>query len=306
VSVPDAITEIADVFMGVPIFFILSGFLIWGSIGRSGSFKDYAVKRAIRIFPELWVGVLIEILLLIILLKEKINWILLAAFTFGQATVFQFWTPDFLRGYGCGTPNGTLWTLGVTIQFYFVVWFIYKLLKNKKIYWWISALVLSIVIKALSPTISDLLPGVIGKLYSQTLFPYLWMFLFGAFLANYKEKAVPILKKIWWILLPLSFAFSISRFDIGFEGYGVFTYLLRVSGFIGLCYNLPKLNIKFDISYGLFIYHMIVVNLMIEFGWTGKIYYLIIALLVSIILASASTWLGRVIPNILDKNKQRR
>lgn len=57
-------------------------------------------------------------------------------FTIGQATIFQFWTPDFLRGYGVGCPNGALWTISIFIQFYFCVFFIYKWLNKRNIYLW--------------------------------------------------------------------------------------------------------------------------------------------------------------------------
>ena len=42
-------------------------------------------------------------------------------FIFCQSSIFQFWTPNFLRGYGCGTPNGSLWTIGILIQFYIII-----------------------------------------------------------------------------------------------------------------------------------------------------------------------------------------
>lgn len=58
-------------FSGVPIFFALSGLLIWFSISNSVSVKQY----------------------------------------FGKLTIFQFWTPDSLRDYGVGTPNGAFWVL---------------------------------------------------------------------------------------------------------------------------------------------------------------------------------------------------
>ncbi len=38
---------------GVPIFFVISGFLMWFSIGRSISYKEYLKKRFWRIYPEL-------------------------------------------------------------------------------------------------------------------------------------------------------------------------------------------------------------------------------------------------------------
>lgn len=306
VDVPSIVSRIFGVFMGVPIFFILSGYLIWNSIGKSENIKDYAIKRATRIFPELWIGVAVEIVLLLVFLKGVIDWLMLGVFAFGQSTVFQFYTPDFLRAYGCGTPNGALWTLGVTIQFYCAVWFIYKLLHNKNIRWWLSALIISVAIKAASPYIVNSLPLLVGKLWGQTLFSYLWMFMFGTFLAQYQDRAIPFLKKTWWILLGMSFVFSALKLDIDPASYGVFKYLFRVSGFIGLCYNIPSLNIKFDFSYGLYIYHMIIVNLMIELGFIGKWYHLIIALIASVAVACASTCVGKYISDIIVKKQRRK
>lgn len=301
IQMPNLVTSILGVFMGVPIFFVLSGYLIWTSVGRSENFASYAKKRAVRIFPELWIGVAIEIGVILLLFKEKINWLLLAAFAFCQSSFLQFWTPDFLRSFGCGTPNGALWTMGLTIQFYFFVWFIYKIMHQKNLYWWGAALLGSIAIKAASPMISSALPGVFGKLYGQTLLPYLWLFLFGTFLSEYKEKTIPLLKKYWYIPFLCSFVFSATKFDIGFNSYGVFTYILRVSGLIGLSYNLPKLNAKLDVSYGLFIYHMIVVNIMLELGFVGKIHHLLIALFASVILAVGSTYIGKHIATKVSK-----
>ena len=129
-------SEFIKLFYGVPVFFTLSGFLIWQSIGRSHTFSDYTKKRFWRIFPELWVAVAVEIVVLLLLYHQPIDWPRLGLFAIGQATIFQFWTPVFLRGYGCGCPNGALWTITVLIQFYFLAYFIYKWLKNKRLYIW--------------------------------------------------------------------------------------------------------------------------------------------------------------------------
>lgn len=122
---------------GVPIFFALSGFLIWFSIERSASYGHYLKKRFWRIYPELWVAVIVEIAVLVFLYH---GWNIkqLALFAFGQGTLFQFWTPGSLRGYGVGTPNGALWTIGVMIQFYAVAWFFHKLMKGRKPSTWIA------------------------------------------------------------------------------------------------------------------------------------------------------------------------
>jgi len=42
-------------FSGVPIFFVVSGYLVAGSLARSTSLSSYFRNRALRIFPGLWV-----------------------------------------------------------------------------------------------------------------------------------------------------------------------------------------------------------------------------------------------------------
>ncbi|MBQ5663194.1 MAG: acyltransferase [Bacteroidaceae bacterium] len=57
------IDNIIHFFDGVPIFFTLSGFLIWHSIGRSRTFSEYLKKRFWRIYPELWMAVIVEFII---------------------------------------------------------------------------------------------------------------------------------------------------------------------------------------------------------------------------------------------------
>jgi len=44
------------IFEGVPVFFCLSGFLLWDSIGKTPTFQCYLKKRVFRLYPELWGG----------------------------------------------------------------------------------------------------------------------------------------------------------------------------------------------------------------------------------------------------------
>ena len=158
---------------GVPIFFVISGFLMWFSIARSNSYEQYLKKRFWRILPELWVAVILEIIVIVIVYS---GWNLkdLLLFAFGQGTFLQFWTPESLKTYGVGTPNGALWTIGVMMQFYIVVWFFYKLMKNRSIWAWIAGFAISFSISfALGKIIHDLLRiDIIGKLYDQTVIKY--------------------------------------------------------------------------------------------------------------------------------------
>ena len=68
-----------------------------------------------------------------------------------QSTVLQFWTPSCLRDYGCDTPNGSLWTIGVMVQYYVVLCLLHRFLHGKGIRRWILILMVGIVCNVLTP-----------------------------------------------------------------------------------------------------------------------------------------------------------
>ena len=218
------------------------------------------------------------------------NWPQTMLFVVTQSTFFQFWTPDCLRGYGCGTPNGALWTIGVLIQFYVIAYWLYRWLHAKKLIVWIMGGVIpAIIIGLVSPLIRNTMPEVIGKLYGQTFLPYLWMFVIPCFVAEYKDKILPVLVRYWWVFL---LAVLIRKYAISTDikmAYGLFHTLLLFFSLIGMAYVFPQLNVKTDISYGIYIYHMTVVNALIATGYLHDQWLLLFVLFVTCLLAWAST-----------------
>ena len=276
-------------FRGVPIFFAMSGFLIWFSIERTNSYSAYLKKRFFRIYPELWVGVFVEIITILILYDE---WNLkdIILFTFTQLTIFQFWTPSSLRGYGCGTPNGSLWTICTLIQFYIIAWFLHKLLHKKKILFWIVSLVISVSISVLLQVILENMFGmsVFTKLFDQSVVRYLWLFIVGIFISEFWNDIDTFLKKYWIVFLLLGMLFYITKIDI-FAGYYLFWSAFMICGVIGFAYQYPFLKIRIDISYGCYIYHMIIVNMFITFGWVKSWRYFFVIYGLTCIIAYIST-----------------
>lgn len=274
-------------FNGVPIFYAITGFLIYYSVERSPSFCKYIRKRFLRIYPELWVALIFEVGTLIFFAHDSINIKELSLFMFGQGTLFQFWTPDSLRTYGCGVPNGALWTIGIIIQFYLIVWWLYKLLKNNKLFF--LCLILALAVGVLSPRLASFMPEICYKLYSVTVIPYLWLFLIGVMLAKFKDSIIPLIARFWWCFLVISFLSYVSGIDLSTGLYGLVSSSFLVVGLIGFAYRYPNMNIKTDISYGIYIYHMIVMNVFIELGLVSHWYYLIAVAAITLLLAYLST-----------------
>ena len=71
--------------------------------------------------------------------------------------------------------------------------------------------------------------------------------------------------------------------------YSLFGTLLLFLGMIGFAYSFPKLNIKTDISYGVYIYHMTVVNALIALGYMHSVWLFVLVLITTCLLAWIST-----------------
>lgn len=74
---------------------------------------------------------------------------------------------------------------------------------------------------------------------------------------------------------------------------GPLLYILLAAAVFSLAYTAPELSGKLlmrnDISYGIYIYHMPIINFMVYFGYTGQYGYLVIAI-ASTILVSVASW----------------
>jgi len=129
------ISPVLEFIPGVPIFFLISGFLIAASYERSRTLSSFARKRALRIFPALWVCLAGTVLMLFAtgylgLVQAPISQLFL--WFAAQATIFQFYNPESMRHFGAGIVNPALWTIGVEIQFYIAMPFLSALFHRSR------------------------------------------------------------------------------------------------------------------------------------------------------------------------------
>lgn len=288
--------QAVSLFPGVPIFFVVSGLLVTASLDRADTLRTYFTCRFLRIYPALWVCLGVSILTLIpsnisVDAAEFVPWLL------AQISIVQFYNPDFLRNHGVGVLNGSLWTIPVELQFYLalpVVAFLLARLKRPNL-----ALMLAIAgFLVLSRLLLRFMSGqedIAGKLAGVTVFPWLYLFLLGVWLQRNPAFVERFLAGKAYLWLPLFLVVTAALDALGYDVRGndlhpLAAILLGLTA-VSAAHTAPGLHRVLrgnDLSYGLYIYHMPVINLFIVFGVTGSARAAWLAAIATFALAYAS------------------
>jgi len=293
-------------FPGVPIFFFISGFLISKSYEKNSCSKEFFINRVLRLYPGLIVCVAVSIVLVMLsgyLQGKEVKWFELVLLFLAKTTFFQFYNPEFMRAYGDGVLNGSLWSITVEIQFYLLIPVLFFIISRKPPKCTANcALALLTVIFFILNRFYAAMPDMVDepiiiKLTGVSFFPWFYIFLFGVLVQRNFELFHAYLAGRFYLAFPIYIFAAYMLSDIG-SSFGnnanpVAVVLLVLTVF-SFAYSMPTLSKKIlkgnDISYGLYIYHMPVVNLLIFSGLYRKIEYGFVALITCILLAAIS-WL---------------
>ncbi len=316
---------------GVPIFFFISGYLIFGSFEKNkDNISNYFKNRFYRIFPALWVYVALFVLYFIISNQFSIFDYDLWKWIVAQSTFAQQYTPSSLRDWGIGTPNGSLWSISVELQFYFFVPFFFYLISAIEKLWVKNLMILIIFIFIISfnkelifdPeafyahkisenwTHTELL---INKIYKTSIFFSLPYFLIGIFFFLNKETIIYLVKDKWYIYL-IAYTIYFLVVALGFEKYYVpgFTNFYSVIGvtllalmIFSMAYSYNNISFKIlkgnDISYGMYIFHMPIINIFLTHFQINLSIHIPLVILIVITLAILS-WKFIEKPSLKFKN----
>lgn len=276
---------------GVPIFFVISGFLITKSYERNPvDLAGYFWRRGLRIFPALWICLVFTLVVLgsfgflgtdFIFSKTFVAWLA------GQASFFQFYNPEHFRSFGIGVANGALWTITVELQFYVFIPILYMLTGGKHMGAKFANGIMGVmffVSFASYCVLDDKVNGPGGftaapmlfKLLQVTLIPHLWMFLLGVLIhrkfgtlriwveGKFMYYMVGFIAFTWllgtWVpdrSLPFYLAYLPSRILLAFA---------TIAGAFSARSLSERLLGGTDISYGIYIYHAVVINVMVQLG----------------------------------------
>jgi peptidoglycan/LPS O-acetylase OafA/YrhL len=275
-----------EAFPGVPIFFAISGFLISASFERTQDVPSYARNRALRIFPALWCVVILTVACAALFGIHFLH--VRALFWFACQLAGLIFTPGFLRPFGIGSYNGALATIPIELQFYILLPLFYLGTTRTErgrtavflVAWVVFILITYLNALAYPPGLEHHGLPLSRRVFGYSFIPHIYMFLTGALLQRWNAHRSRWIagKGLAWVAAHL-----VAHFAIPWPAlqYVVDTLILAVAT-VSLAYTVPGLSERFlrgnDISYGVYIYHGLILNILIERGLKGRMVYLLLVM----------------------------
>ena len=268
-------------FPGVPVFFVISGYLISASYQRNNNLIRYFKNRTFRIFPGLWGCILVTIVVISVTGVSFIN--KQALFWFPAQLIGVIYTPGFLSNYGFGSYNGSLWTIPIELQFYILLTLCFAIIPSKKTNYWLTGLLIVFIMVNAFYQISHF-KSLIAKLIDYSFAPQFYLFITGIILQRLQLYRADWIynKALYWFTAYVLFALILPGY------FNPVIFLIIKNLFLAivvlsLAYSLPQAAAKLlrgnDISYGVYMYHGLILTVIIQEKWTGYVnLYLLITM----------------------------
>ena len=277
--------EILRYFPGVPIFFMISGYLITMSYENNPTISDYIKNRILRIYPGLYVSFLISASILYVFNQfDHVSFNSIFMWTCAQLTFVQFYNPEFIRDFGVGVINGSLWTISVELAFYIVLPIVYIFLKKNFIKRFTILMLISLSFYFYIQNISTK-TLLYEKLIGVSILPYLFYFLIGMYVFQFRSKVFKYIEDKFYIYFIIYIGIILLSTDnylyffLQQFGYALFVFSL-VFSFKNFTYKFMGYN---DFTYGIYIYHMLIINILVHLNYIGAVENILWVLLGSIV-----------------------
>lgn len=294
---------------GVPIFFFVSGYLITASWLRQPVLSTYVASRALRILPGLWLSCLFTLGMLAIFYTgplvdnagTALAWLLL------QATILHVWNPDFLRGYGTGVANPSLWTIAVELCFYVALPLLVVLGQRLHRLGTVLAaaaaasfVVFYFVFRGVGDPMKASMVVKVMAASPVSFLTWLWMFVLGALAQLESARLIRLVagRFLWFGGLALATGIASLHLDLkpilhlpGNE-IGLLNAVTLGLASLSLAYSYPGLAQRWlrgqDLSYGMYVFHMPFANAFIASGLQG--WPAAVAAAAGTLAAAAASW----------------
>ena len=280
--------------VAVKAFFIVSGFLIFMSFERSSSFSSYIKKRVLRIYPAYFTVVMLCAVGLVAVSDGTMRdyfsllWIKYVVVNLSFLNFLQPTLSGVFESNKLPAVNGALWTLKIEAMFYLTVPLLVILFRRFK------HLPILLLVYCLSIGYAQLLTiiaersgsGVYVELARQ-LPAQLCYFMAGAFFYYF----LPLFKRRVGYFLAIALpTLIINRFFCSlplFEPFALATVVI----FFGLFLYVGNFGKYGDFSYGFYILHFPVIQIMLHIGWFQQSpWYFLISIISITTVGAIAMW----------------
>lgn len=275
--------------VAVKSFFVVSGFLIFMSFERTSSLKSFALKRIRRIYPGYFTIVILCALALVVVSSKSateyfsFTWV---KYVISNLTFLNFLQPSLPGVFDSNklqAVNGALWTLKIEAIFYLTVPVFVFLFRRYAclpilVFTYITSVIYAIAFTTLAERtgssayleIARQLPGQLSYFMTGAFF-YYYLPLFEHRIKYFLVSGVSILVVNMIYPLPFLEPFALGTVVIFF---GLFLYLG----------NFGKYG---DFSFGIYILHFPVIQVLLMRGWLSDNPWLFLGAVIVITTAGA-------------------
>jgi peptidoglycan/LPS O-acetylase OafA/YrhL/glycosyltransferase involved in cell wall biosynthesis len=244
----------------VECFFVVSGYLITNSFDQDPDLKRFFIKRIFRIYPLYIAVVLVQTIVLASLLSGGLLGNLKSTLSYfaANAVFANFLRHDIggeLSGLADPSLNASLWTLKLEFAFYLLLPFIWRVVQRFGvailfILFFASVAYQEAMMQAGLPALAKQLPG------------QLQYFLLG--IAAYRFRDHLTINRYAGLALAIGLAALVTAL---MQPRPLVLYPLAVAALVTmLALHTPRVGLKLDLSYGVYLLHAPIIQLSLLFG----------------------------------------
>lgn len=263
------LTDFLSSGVAVKAFFVVSGFLIFMSFERSTSLKSYARKRFLRIFPAYFTVVMLCAFCLFLVSSKSageyfsLGWVKYVIANLAFLNFIQPTLPGVFEANHMSAVNGSLWTLKLEAAFYVAVPVLVLLFsKFRHLPIIIGVYLFSVAYAEFFSMLAERTGSGLYAELGRQLPGKLSYFISGAFLYYYLplfERRAKVFLAVAAIILGVHTFFPVPVL----EPFAIATVVV----FLGLFLYVGNFGKYGDFSYGTYILHFPIIQVLLFMGW---------------------------------------
>ena len=295
-------------FLGVDLFFVLSGFLITSLLFRESEnsvrtkLKSFYYRRALRILPALYALLIVS---LVVAIWEEFPLMFQWNSTWSALLFITNWTiqPLLLQTQ---SDLGHLWSLAVEEQFYIVWPLVFFTLRRWRIHWSLITSAMAVLVLVIALYRNALWNSEVSWLFiytkTETRSDAILIGCMFAFIFRYMSISQKLLKTLGYIsvVLVVIVAYLLGDVQKGFLYQGGFSLIAFLAGVVVLAVVLvpsfggPLVNSRVLIwwgqrSYGIYLWHLLIFRVFSRHEFFGSTHLrIVIAVGFSLVVAEVS------------------